>query len=149
MAASPHGPRQQPDLVAWRRLLEEATVVLPAPDLPGDGDCLTWAPAVARRLNEQGFAAQAIDVAGWVDEHLSVLAFLHRTVLVAAPAGAAGHGDPTEALEDAVVDVTARQFDPRLPARWLTGWRDYQDRLARAARVSQLTRWPSGPACAG
>ncbi|MGQ5261052.1 DUF6283 family protein [Micromonospora sp. ZYX-F-536] len=107
---------------------------LPAPPAPADGDCLTWAPATAERLRQLGYPAQVLDVAGWADEQAGVVAFIHRTVLLAEPGG-----DPTGWQ---IVDVTARQFDPTLPARWLTSWHDYLTALAEATGAQRVTRWP-------
>jgi hypothetical protein len=115
------------------RGLDVAVRTLPAPWTPVDGDCLTWAPSTASRLRDLGYPARVIDVAGWVDHPAEIIAFVHRTVLVT-------DGEPADGQ---VVDVTARQFDPRLPARWLTGWPDYVAALARATGVERVTVWPS------
>jgi hypothetical protein len=115
------------------RGLHRAVDTLPVPESPVDGDCLTWAPATARRLNERGHAAEVTDVAGWVNRPAPILVFVHRTVLVPTPHGPdAGH----------VVEVTARHFDPTLPARWLSGWQEYLTTLAHVTGVDYVTRWP-------
>ncbi|WP_236648618.1 DUF6283 family protein [Micromonospora sicca] len=107
---------------------------LPVPPAPADGDCLTWAPATAERLRQRGYPAQVVDVAGWADEQAGVVAFIHRTVLLAEPG--------SDSTDWHIVDVTARQFDPTLPARWLTIWHDYLTALADATGVPRVTIWP-------
>ncbi|MBQ0896750.1 hypothetical protein KBX37_27275 [Micromonospora sp. U56] len=107
---------------------------LPVPAAPADGDCLTWAPATAERLRQHGYPAQVISVAGWTDEQARIISFVHRTVLIAEPGA-----DPAGWR---IVDVTARQFDPTLPARWLTSWHHYLTALADATGVQRVTRWP-------
>ncbi|MGS2619304.1 DUF6283 family protein [Micromonospora sp. LZ34] len=124
--------RLHPKIAARR--LPAAVRELPVPPAPADGDCLTWAPATAKRLRQLGYPAQVVDVAGWADEQAGVVAFIHRTVLVAEPGS-----DPTGWH---VIDVTARQFDPTLPARWLSRWHDYLTALADATGVQRVTRWP-------
>ncbi|MEH0985878.1 DUF6283 family protein [Micromonospora sp. CPCC 205556] len=114
------------------RGLDVAVQTLPAPWTPVDGDCLTWAPSTATRLRDLGYPARDIDVAGWADYGAAIIAFVHRTVLVC-------DGDPADGQ---VVDVTARQFDPRLPARWLIAWPAYLDALAGATGVERVTLWP-------
>ncbi|MGW3607940.1 DUF6283 family protein [Micromonospora sp. NPDC005161] len=116
------------------RGLDAAVRTLSVPVVPVDGDCLTWAPATASRLRDLGYPARVVDVAGWLNKPAGVLAFVHRTVCVT---------DADDDLADGrVVDVTARQFNPSLPARWLTGWSDYLAELAEAAGVDRVTSWP-------
>ncbi|MDG4834167.1 DUF6283 family protein [Solwaraspora sp. WMMD1047] len=122
---------------AAARGLDAVVRALPAPGVAVDGDCLTWAPATATRLRGSGYPAQVVDVASWVDHSRGTIAFIHRTVVVTQPGG-----DPADGH---VVDVTARQFDPALPARWLTGWSEYLTALAQATGVERVTRWPEPP----
>lgn len=116
------------------RGLDTAVKALPVPVVPVDGDCLTWAPPTASRLRELGYPARVVDVAGWLGHPAGVIAFVHRTVRVTDPGG-----DPADGR---VVDVTARQFDSSLPARWLTGWSDYLTELAETTGVDRVTEWP-------
>ncbi|WP_238450874.1 DUF6283 family protein [Micromonospora sp. 4G55] len=118
------------------RGLDTTVQTLPVPLTPVDGDCLTWAPATATRLRDLGHPARVVQVAGWADHQ--VIAFVHWTVLVADP-----DGDPDGG---SVIDVTARQFDPRLPARWVLSWPEFLVALARAAGADRVTAWPEPPA---
>lgn len=129
--------RLRPKITA--RGLDAAVAALAVPPSPVDGDCLTWAPATAGRLRQRGYPAQVIQVAGWINRKGALIGFVHRTVLVADP-----NADPDPA-GGLVVDVTARQFDPSLPARWLTGWLDYLTALTEATSVECVTRWPQPP----
>jgi hypothetical protein len=146
--AAEHGLARinDPDPMAWRAIrrlapkiaargLDVAVRKLPVPLTPVDGACLTWAPATASRLRDLGYPAQVVQVAGWLDHAAGVVAFVHRTVLVTG--GIAGDGR--------VVDVTARQFDPTLPACWLTSWSEYLADLAVATGADRVTVWPEPP----
>jgi hypothetical protein len=49
-----------------------------------------------------------------------------------------GHS-ATIAAGDVVIDLTARQFDPRLPRRWFADRLDYCARLAAATGCDRVT----------
>jgi hypothetical protein len=147
-------PSDQPKPVdATASRLRAVTADLPVPVAPRDGDCRAWAAATAERLLAEGFAAQVVNVAGWVDEQARILAFLHTAVVVpvgtiadlsppdrSGPSRLAAH-DGSDDPDDFVIDVTARQFNPALPSCWSTTWSIYQRRLASATYVRKVTRW--------
>jgi hypothetical protein len=141
--------------------LAAAVAALPAPERPRDGDCLVSARDTARRLAELGYPAREVTVIGWLDPSGQVIGFVHRAVLI-DPAQESVHDPADELGEDEkvqavagetgsagrtlnvavnparIVDLTARQFDARLPGRWIAAVPDYEQRLAAATGVRQV-----------
>ncbi len=87
---------------------------LEPPAQPRDGDCLTHAPIVTQRLVEAGLPAVDAWVTAWAAP--GVLLLIHQVTC----------------LGDYVVDDTARQFDPRFPARCIGEIDEYQRLFAAA-----------------
>ena len=81
--------------------VERVVLGLAVPTDPVDGDCLIWEPRVTAALRGAGWQADGVVVIGWLDRGARVLTYVHRATLLA------GH---------LVIDATARQFNPGLPA---------------------------------
>jgi hypothetical protein len=97
-----------------------------ARDNPSGGDCHPTALRVTEALHERGFEASTARIAGWEDTSARILGFFHEVTLCG----------------DIVLDGTARQFDPTLPAAWISPLPQYLRRLAHATGISHATVWP-------
>ena len=129
IATTSTSPDNQPDQDDELNQGRVAGVVshLDVPEEPQDGDCLIWEPRIRTWLQAAGFRTRPAVVTGWVDPARTVLAFLHKVSLVSTERG------------QIIVDVTARQFDPRLPSRWVARPDDYCRQLAQATHCPRAT----------
>ena len=92
-----------------------------------DGQCIERAPLVTADLTAAGFAARQTTAWGWNDKAARVIGFLHVSTVVDTVSG------------PFVVDVTATQFDPGLPAPWVSPASEYAEQLAQATGVADVT----------
>jgi hypothetical protein len=104
---------------------------LAVPARPRDGDCLVWEPRVTALLVNAGMDAAGVVVIGWVDRPGRLLAYAHRTTLLA---------------RRVVVDCTARQFEQELPGLWVAELPAYCSVLAAATGVAEVTVTPTAAA---
>ncbi|MGW4370776.1 hypothetical protein ACWEKT_34570 [Nocardia takedensis] len=81
---------------------------------------------MTKALVDQGLPARTVVVVGWFDEASTVIVFLHTVTLCG----------------DWVLDGTARQFDPSLPAAWVTPMSAYVAGLAEATAVHHVGLLP-------
>ncbi len=94
---------------------------IPVPELPRDGDCLKWAPVVSEDLYNADYDdARTVTVVGWLAGE--VIGFMHKATKVGS----------------LIVDCTARQFDPRLPLRWVVAQEEYEFLLAKVTGVERV-----------
>lgn len=112
--------------------LVEALRVVEEPERPVDGDCDPWSKWIALELHEAGIPAKVQLLFGMIPQPgvlpgstavPLVIVYGHACVLV---------GTTT------IVDFTARQFHPNLPARWITTVDDYKATLARVTMVQEI-----------
>ncbi|WP_157529290.1 hypothetical protein [Nocardia sp. NRRL S-836] len=75
-------------------------------------------------LQAAGYAAESTAVVGWAVRRSRTIVFVHQAALT---------------HDDVVIDVTARQFDTRLPSPWITSSAQYCTALAASARVDEVT----------
>ncbi|WP_194913210.1 DUF6283 family protein [Catenulispora rubra] len=92
-----------------------------------DGDCNERAPLVTQDLVAAGFDATTAVVWGWSDKTSQIIGFIHRVTAIESAAGIV------------IVDSTATQFAPDLPAPWASPIADYCARLAQATAVEAVT----------
>lgn len=86
---------------------------------PKDGACLDTAPAVTEALRQNGFQARTVTIAGWIDPSARIIGFLHQATI----------------SDHIVLDGTARQLNPTLPAAWIAAIPQYLNDLADATGV--------------
>lgn len=106
------------------RAVSSLLATLDIPCRPVDGDCLVWTPRVVTVLQAAGCPAESATVVGWDLRRSRTIIFVHQAALT---------------RDDVVVDVTARQFDPRLPSPWITSAAQYCTTLAASTRVDEVT----------
>ncbi|MGW6729066.1 hypothetical protein ACWF9G_24475 [Nocardia sp. NPDC055029] len=82
-------------------------------------------PQVAGAITAQGFTAQTITIAGWLDTAATILAFLHVATR----------------CEGLILHATARRLDPTLPAAWVTPENQYLQALPIATEVEHASIW--------
>lgn len=95
-----------------------------------DGDCLIIAPRITTALRQLGIAAATIDVIGWIQPHrlgltgdIPIMLFRHQATVT----------------DGWLLDATAQQFHPDLPARWITLVPDYLRRMAAVTGADPVT----------
>ncbi|MCZ7478823.1 hypothetical protein [Micromonospora sp. WMMC273] len=93
------------------------------PSTVSDGDCIAAADRLTDTLRTLGITAESVSVIGWIDPDCHVLGFAHRAT----------------AIGDHIADLTARQFHPDAPARWLAPVGEYLSRLTTLTRVAAAT----------
>lgn len=103
--------------------IEAALSGLAPPPQPLDGSCLRWSLQITRTLVDAGFAARTVSVVGWVDRGGKLVGWLHQATMV----------------DGLVVDYTARQFSPDLPARWMVPWPEYTRAMAAITGSEEVT----------
>lgn len=104
--------------------LECLTPDLALPKRPRDGDCIRWEPVITNLLSDAtGLPAIRVVVFGWICFDQSLIGFMHSVTQV----------------EDIIVDVTARQFDPDLPQVWVAMQADYCARMGRLPGIDRVT----------
>lgn len=101
-----------------------------------DGQCIERAPLVTADLTAAGHTARETMAWGWSDKATRVVGFLHVITVVDTAGG------------PVVVDATATQFDPDLPAPWVSPAAEYAEQLARATGVADVTLGIDGLDCA-
>lgn len=78
---------------------------------------------ITNRLSDAGWPAIRVVVFGWIS-------FSQRLI---------GFGHSASQVGTIIVDVTARQFDPALPAVWVATEQDYRARLAQLPGIARVT----------
>lgn len=103
--------------------LVEVLAGVAEPAIPRDGDCIEYSELVTSTLNDADIPANRVTVLGWIDHGGRAILFGHYATQVG----------------DTVVDFTARQYHPQLPARWIAPVEEYCTQLAELSGASCVT----------
>lgn len=103
--------------------VQDALAPIAEPANPLDGDCIEYSNLVTAALSGAGLPAEQATIFGWIDHGGKSILFGHYATLVG----------------DLIIDFTARQFHPELPARWIVPVKEYCEELARRSGADCVT----------